>query len=244
MINVTIGVQSYTYREFSLEQIPEQLADTGITAVEIWPGHFVGGPTLEKAREVRKLFEDRGLVICGYGVYQINGDRERLVHDFAIAKELGASYVSVDVAPDAKDLHLLAVEVAGELGLNLGIHNHGPDHHYSTVEDVLAVVSDMPIRFGACVDTGHYLRSGEKPEEVIEKLGKRVHAVHLKDFVDAETEVVPGTGRLDYAKVVNALREYAEYTGPLVIEYEADPANPTPGMKETVSLLKKSLGLA
>lgn len=244
MTNVTIGVQSFTYRQFPLEQIPEQLAGTGITAVEIWPGHFQGGATLEKARKVRELYASHGLVVCGYGVYRINGDREKLANDFAIAKELGASYVSVDVEPSARELQLLAVEVAGELGLNLGIHNHGPSHHYSTVEDVLAVVSELPVRFGACVDTGHYLRSGEVPEEVIRKLGKRVHAVHLKDFVDAEKEVLPGTGRLDYGKVVGALREYAEFSGPLVIEYEADPANPTPAMKETVSLLKKSLNLA
>ena len=39
---------------------------------------------------------------------------------------------------------------------------------------------------GACVDTGHYIRSDEDPVEAIERFGKRTFGVHLKDVKTIE----------------------------------------------------------
>jgi sugar phosphate isomerase/epimerase len=39
-----------------------------------------------------------------------------------------------------------------------------------------------------------------------------------------------------------ALREYTDFSDALVIEYEANAADPTPAMRETVALLKQALG--
>jgi len=65
--------------------------------------------------------------------------------------------------------------------------------------------------------------------------------VHLKDFIDAETEVVPGTGKLSYAAALSALERHTDFHTALVIEYEADPDDPTPGMRQTVAVLNQAL---
>ena len=68
-----------------------------------------------------------------------------------------------------------------------------------------------------------------------------MHAVHLKDFLDAEREVEPGTGGLSFEKFLKALKEHTEFHSAFTLEYESDPADPTPSMKSAVDNLRKAL---
>lgn len=244
MERVTVGVQSFTYRNFDISGMLRELQGTDITAVELWPRHLPGELSVETVKSVKAMFAGSGIEICGFGVFRPKGDAAVLREQFSLIRDLGARYISIDIPPQDTDRLRLAAEAAQEVGVLLGIHNHGPTHHYSKAEDVVAAIGDLPEALGACVDTGHYLRSGQTAEEAIRILGSRVHAVHLKDFVDEKTEVIPGTGRLDYTKALDALRRFTQFDNALVIEYEADPSDPTPAMKETVTILKAKLGLA
>jgi len=94
---------------------------------------------------------------------------------------------------------------------------------------------------GACVDTGHYLRSGRTPVEALRILGERVHGIHLKDFVDATTEVEPGTGRLSFPTFLDALKRYTHFHSALVFEYEAAPQDPTPPLASAITRLQEHL---
>lgn len=237
-----IGVQVYTYRDFSIEAVPAELADTDVTAIELMDTHLAPDadePTVERTLE---RLADAGLEVRGY--YGGSFDREGLdaARDrFAFASDLGADYVSCDFPPDA-DLVAEVADLAADHDLLVGVHNHGPGARYRTVEDVLAVVEDAPDRIGACVDTGHFLRMDEPPADVLPALGEHVHAVHVKDFVDADTEVVPEEGRLDLAELLDLLDEHAALTTPLTIEYEADFDDPTPAVDRTARRLRALQG--
>jgi len=233
-----IGVQSYTYRKFPVLRAIDEAKATGCQALELFPGHLP--PTAPEA-EVQGVLDharSQGIRICGYGVVGLSKDATG--PNLRFAKRLGCEYVTVDVRPADRENQTAAADLAAELGLKLGIHNHGPGHHYSTVASVLAVLQGLPELFGACVDTGHFLRSNEDPVQVIDRLGRRVHAVHLKDFVDAHTEVLPGTGRLKMAETLRALRRNGFSTA-YVLEYEADENNPTPAVREAVAAVAAGL---
>ncbi|WP_436926153.1 sugar phosphate isomerase/epimerase family protein [Halosimplex amylolyticum] len=230
-----IGVQIYTYRDFTIDEVCEELADTDVTAIELMDTHLAPDADESAVDEALTALDDAGIEVRGYygGSFDADGlddARER----FAFARELGADYVSCDFPPDLADT---VAEVAAEHDLLVGVHNHGPGARYQTIEDVLAAVEDSPDRVGACVDTGHFLRMDEHPDEVVPALGDYIHAVHVKDFVDAETEVVPEEGRLDLAELVSLLDEHADLTTPLTIEYEADFEDPTPAVEQTARRL-------
>jgi inosose dehydratase len=233
-----IGVQSYTYRKFPVRRAIEEAARCGCRALELWPGHLPADASEAEAEAVRASAREHGIRICGYGVVglspQTTGPHLRL------ARRLGCDYVSIDVRPEDRAAQAAACALAAELGLRLGIHNHGPGHHYSSVDSVRAVLDAQPAVLGACVDTGHFLRSGEDPVQAIVSLGRRVHAVHLKDFTDARTEVLPGTGRLDLAAAVRALRA-AGFSTAYVLEYEADADDPTPSVTVAVQAVQAAL---
>ena len=239
---VEIGVQTYTYRKFDIPGIIKELKGTGITALEVFGAHLNCDMPADKIKEATKMLSDAGIRIAGVGVYGFASDKpEAMRKQLEFAAGLRCDYVSMDVGvADVKGKEML-VDLSKKLKLLLGIHNHGPGHHYDTAEKIAASCEGYDVVLGACVDTGHFLRVGQNAEHVIKVLGKRVNAVHLKDFIDANTEVVPGTGKLDYAKALAALKKYTTFHTAFVIEYEANADAPTPGMRETVSVFKKAL---
>ena len=119
--------------------------------------------------------------------------------------------------------------------MRLGIHNHGPYFRYDKIADVEASLAGRHPGFGACVDAGHFIRSGEDPVEALRRLGPRVHGVHLKDFAGeglfAEGRIL-GQGKLDLDAFFRALREIG--FGPeqaLSLEYEEHPDDPIPDVE-------------
>jgi inosose dehydratase len=236
-----IGVQTYTYRSFDIESLPTELGSTLVSAVEVYPGHLGPDDDTDRIEQIYNIFESAGIQFCGAGVFDFESpDDVRAPLEFA--SHIDASYVSAHFHPDDHETIQKLIDVAAELGLSVGIHNHGPGAIYSTVEEVLGVLKTYPdaTHLGACVDTGHFFRSNQSPSETIPALGERVHAVHIKDFVDAETEVTPGDGNLNVSELLNLIRTHSSLSAPLVIEYEQDKANPTPAIKTICDRLSKA----
>jgi inosose dehydratase len=233
-----VGVQSYTYRRFDIRRAIDEIHAAGGRAAEVWPGHLPPDTAEAETDAVLQHARERGVRICGYGVVGLSA--QATAANLQYARRLGCDYVSVDVRPDDRALQAEAVAMAERLGLKLGIHNHGPGHHYDTPESVARVLEGQPPAFGACVDTGHFLRAGVDPVQAIAALGRRVHAVHLKDFVDAHTEVMPGHGRLDLPAALAALRQ-GGFSTAYVLEYEADEHDPTPAVRQAVAAVVAAL---
>lgn len=236
-----IGVQSFTYREFDVDGFCEELADTPVTAVELCDVHVSPDSGDEHVDGVLDALGDADLDVCGYGVVDFDGNPEAAEETLAFVDRLGGDYLSVEFPPDDDAVIDALCDGATEHDLDLAIHNHGPDATYATVDEVVTVLDEHPHdRLGACVDTGHYLRSGEHPGEVIPELGDRVYALHLKDFLDEDTEAIPGDGELDVSELLSLLHEHTSFDRPLVVEYEADPDDPTPAVVEASQAVIRS----
>jgi len=232
-----VGVQSYTYRTFTNQEIRDELDGTAVEAIELCDVH-VDPFEPETGDHVRDLYEDADVDVCGFGVHNFEGVEEvSSVLSFA-ADRLDAEYVSVHVDPPQRDVLEELCAVAESYDLFLGVHNHGPGHIHDSLEDVLEVLDDMPGCLGACVDTGHFLRSGVPPADAIQAINERTHAIHLKDFTTENEEVVVGDGQLDVVELLQLLDRHTDLQQPLVIEYEEDPENPTPAVEKTVERVR------
>jgi sugar phosphate isomerase/epimerase len=77
---------------------------------------------------------------------------------------------------------------------------------------------------------------------MVEQFGERLYGVHVKDFVYTRDrqpqDVVIGTGILDLPRFMSTLQQ-ANFSGPMVIEYEGDETNPVPVLKQCVAVLAK-----
>lgn len=221
-----IGVQSVVYADYTLEELVAELETTDVDQLELWGAHLSpadGEAALERGR---RLLEDAGIDVCGYGVVDLEEPGEAREH-FAFADDLGADYVTVNYPPARDDVTERLVELGEEFDLVACIHNYSTVHHddldsvFSSTDDVRSVLADHDSdHLGVCVDTGHFLVMDQTPEEVLPEFGERIAAVHLKDTSEAELEDAPGTGVLDLGEFVDLLDEHAALEEPLVVEYE------------------------
>ena len=99
-------------------------------------------------------------------------------------------------------------------------------------------------RIGACADLGHYIRSAEDPVKAILLLNDRLFGIHLKDFAEqtaGSRGVILGKGHLDLVGMYKALRKVNfPADGAFSLEYEENPANPIPDVKECIAAAREA----
>lgn len=229
-----VGCQSYCYREFSLEDACRELTGMGLCYFEVFSEHSERFNEEADPEAMKALLKNAGVLCPCYGVVDIDGDEAQTEKLVAFAKTMGMEMITADPTPE--NLPILNRLVA-QYDIKIGIHNHGPGERYNVLEDVLRAIEPWDTRIGACVDTGHYIRSGVDPGTAIRTLGDRVHGVHLKDFTVDEVDSVIGTARLNVLDVLRALKEI-DFTGPMMLEYEGDSSNPTPTLMQGLSVLR------
>ena len=222
-----VGAQSYSFRNFDTAGALDQLAKLGLSMMEFCGVHFPPNPDNPELPNIITLLQNKQVTVPCYGVEGFGADAAANRKKFELAKKLGARYLSAD--PESTSFSSLE-KLVEEFDIKIAIHNHGPGARYDKVSDTLNAVNNLHPSIGACVDTGHALRTGESPHEVIEQLGERVHCLHLKDWKIGGDETVIGEGDLDLLKTIDALRSI-NFNGFICMEFELDPDDPTPGMK-------------
>jgi sugar phosphate isomerase/epimerase len=232
-----VGAQSYSFRKFDFEGSIRQLKDLGLACMEFCAVHFPPDAGHAGFESVKAAIKKAGVQVPCYGVEGFTGDEKANRRKFVFAKALGIQILTADPAPDAFDI---LDRLCEEFDIKIAIHNHGPGARYDTAEDTLKAVKGHSPLIGACVDTGHAIRSRERPEEVIERLGNRVISVHLKDWVAGGEEQIRGEGDLDLEAVAAALKAVA-FKGSVIMEYENTPENPVPDMRQGLANWRKAV---
>ncbi len=221
-----IGAQSYSFRHFDTAGAIHCLDELGLGFMEFCAVHFPPDANDPGLAAVKGLISEHKIQVPCYGVESYTEDAALNRRKFEFAKALGVEILTADPTPEAfESLDVLCEEFQ----IKIAIHNHGPKARYDRVEDTLNAINGHHPFIGACVDTGHSIRSGEAPHEVILALGDRVHSVHLKDWTFDSDETILGEGDMDMQRVAEALKEIG-FNGPIMMEYELDVENPVPGM--------------
>ena len=259
-----MGLQSYTLREYDTAAALEQTVKFGLHYWESFAKHFPIS-TLPKTTEAyKKQLADSGVQMIAFGVVGFDTNETKAREIFDYAKSMGMMSISADPKQDKETFDLLDKLVA-EYDIAIGIHNHGPFARYNKADDVLKWVKDRHPKIGACVDTGHYLRSNENIVEVIEKFGSRIFGVHFKDVRTSRDaaekekllkELTPGRakelekegkiftilgeGELDVVGCLKALKKL-NYQYGVSLEYEEHPENPISDIEQCLKTVKTAI---
>jgi len=233
----SMGLQTYTLRDFNFDQTLGHLKDLGLKYAQFFSKQLPITDDKSKIETAKQKMKDAGIQILSWGVQGFSKDAEKTKKSFEFAKAMGFSVYSAN--PSADSFESLAT-LTKEYGIKIAIHNHGPDDKtYGRLEQVQKAVEKWPVEIGACVDTGHVLRSGEDPVAWIKALGPRVHDVHLKDFSDPKHEHILGKGKLDVLGVLKALKEI-KFSGILAVEYEEHEKDPIADVKECLAAVREA----
>jgi inosose dehydratase len=240
-----VGVQSFSLRNYSVQDAIRHLQGMGVHHVEFTGRHLPTNATDEQMDAIKKLLAEADIKISAHGVNNFSKDHEANRKLFEFAKRIGFKTITANPQPDAATFESLDKLVA-EYDIRISIHNHGPGALYDKLESVKKAIAGHDKRIGACVDCGHFLRSGEDPVKCVLELGERVYGVHMKDEKETNTKassnVVLGKGHLDVVGLFKALRQIKfPADGALSLEYEANPMNPIDDMKACFEVVKEAI---
>lgn len=243
-----LGVQSYSFRNFDLEQALKRTKDLGLHYVEFYSKHVPLNSTPDQLQGILRMCQEYEVRPVAFGVQKFTKDHAANQKLFDFGRNLGIRTFSADPDPDSFDS---LDKLCEEYKISIAIHPHGPTgkgglHRWYSAEIIMDAVKNHHPLIGSCLDTGHLIRSeqlGKKldPAAQVRVMGPRNFGLHLKDHDNAEkTDVVFGKGVLDVPAVLRALRD-VQFKGYLSIEYEAHPQEPSPDMKACVEVFKESV---
>ncbi len=243
-----LGIQSYTFRKFNLEQAVKKIGDLGVPYAEFYRGHIPIDAKPDAIKAALTLCKDHGVTPIAFGVEPFSKDTDENKKRFEFAAALGVKSLSADPQPDAFDS---LDKLCAEYKIAIAIHPHGPAggdkrHRWWNAETILAAVKDHHELIGTCLDTGHLIRMAQlgetiDPAQQIKVMGKRNFGMHLKDHDNKrKTDVLYGQdgGVLDVASILKALKE-VKFDGYIAIEYEAKENEPTEDVKALVKIFKE-----
>jgi sugar phosphate isomerase/epimerase len=242
--SLDFGVQSYCFRNFKdNSEVARKVREIGLDKVEVCRVHAdFQKPAAWK--EVVKIYRDAGVGIVSLGVETLTGnENERDI--FECAALAGAGHVSVHFRVDSFPRAIeRARELSDEYGVRLGIHCHG-GYCFGGQPDVLDYLVKLGApQIGLCIDTAWCMQIGPQsgnPVEWVKRFSGHIYGIHYKDFVfgrDAQwSDTIVGEGNLKLSAFVEALDQDG-FDGMAVIEYEADPENPTPALKRCVEAMR------
>lgn len=248
--NWKVGVQLWTFHEFSFEKSLERLDSTGLSYMEIYPGQRIWegaddamGPGLsaDKIDRLKNLIQQHRLRITSFGVV-ICEKPEEWEPNFQFAKALGIPVITAE--PLERDLELVD-KLAAHYQIRVAIHNHPQPSLYWHPDSVLKVIKAYP-RYGACVDVGHWVRCGLDVMSSLQKLKGYILGFHFKDVTPDKSNQVPptfndtilGRGLCDIPNVLSTLQRQG-FKGYFAIEHEANWQNNVPDIIENKKYIQR-----
>ncbi|HUR52983.1 MAG TPA: sugar phosphate isomerase/epimerase, partial [Gemmataceae bacterium] len=183
---ITLGVQSYTFRNFDLEPALKRIKELGVKYAEFYSKHIPVDSSPEKLKAILALCKEYEVTPAGFGVSGFSKNHDANKKMFEFGKAIGVKYLSADPTPDAFDS---LDKLCEEYKIAIAIHPHGPAgkgmlHRWYSAEVIREAVKDHHKLIGACLDTGHLIRSAQlgknlDPVQQIKLMGDRNFGMHL-----------------------------------------------------------------
>ncbi len=250
---VTIGAQTYSFRDRPLDACLAAMKEIGLGEAELWDGHILPkgkdelaawrkNPPLDQMRAIRRKFDDAGvdLYALTYGFNKSWGDQE-LEAGFAIAKAMGVKYITtttqVSIAPRLAPL-------AEKHRIVVAFHNHSnmaPDE-VARPQDFEQVMRASPKWIGINLDIGHFTAAGFDAVAFVKEHHDKIVTLHIKDRKRNQGPNVPlGEGDTPIKPVLQILKT-KHYRIPANIEYEYKGADTVVEVKKCFDYCKAALG--
>lgn len=236
---IPVGLQLYSVRTDCAKDLPgtvAKVAKMGYQGVE-FAGYYD-----YKAKDLRKLLDDNGLVCCGTHTAMDTLSDANLAATIEFNQTIGNKYLIVPwLQPDesnpkqgwlkyAERFNVLAEKVKPH-GMLVGYHNHA--HDFAAVEgttgwDLLAGNTKPEVIMQ--IDTGNALSGGADPLVYLKRYPGRSVTVHIKEYSETNKSALIGEGDIDWDQILTLCRTIGG-TKWYIIEEEKDAYPPIEGVE-------------
>lgn len=236
------GIQAHALRNFSIDEAIRIIHDDlQLHWVEFSRKHLPVEAADNEIQRVRALLDKNNITCNALGVHRFTADHDANRRVFDFARSMGVCNISANPSHNSFDS---LDKLVAEYDIRVAIHNHGPGALYDKVADVTDAVSGQHPNVGACIDTGHFIRSGEDPLEAIYKLKGRIFGLHVKDVAERKKkthDVIIGAGFLDVVAMFKALKDVRfPADGAISLEFEGSPDDPVAEIKQCIAVASEA----
>lgn len=251
---VMMGAQSYSFRDRSLDEAIQDMAEIGLSYCELWEGHVEPKDiTREQRREWRETtplehfkrigekFKSAGIELYAYN-YSFRHDfsDKEIERGFEMVRALGAKAITASSNVDvARRVNPYAVKFR----MMVGMHNHDSmkPNEFSTPEDFAAAMRGESKYIGINLDIGHFTAANFDPVAYLQKHHKRIVTLHIKDRKKDHGPNLPfGQGETPIRAVLKLL-ETKKYRIPAMIEYEYKGSDTVAEVRKCYDYMKQAV---
>jgi sugar phosphate isomerase/epimerase len=251
---VQIGVQSYSFRDRSLDDAIKAMVEIGLSECELYSGHIEpkggGRDELRKWRttvsmdvfkEVRKKFNDAGVLLYAYN-YSFRDDftDEEIARGFEMAHALGVTRMTASsTVTCAKRVDPFAAKAK----IYVGMHGHDSTkpNEFASPESFETAMAGSSKYIAINLDIGHFYAAGFDPVEFLKKQHEHIVTLHIKDRKKNHGANLPlGEGETPIKEVLQTLKEN-RWPIPANIEYEYKGGDTVAEVKKCYEYCKNAL---
>ena len=252
---VTIGVQSYSFRDRSLADAIAGMQKLGLQSCELWQNHVEPrGITREEMRtwretvgmghfhSVRDQFAKAKITLSAYNIsFNDTFSDAEIDRGFEMAKALGAPVITS--SSNIKTTSRVAT-AAGRHKMLVGMHNHSriDPNEFATAKSLTDALQAN--RFiAANLDIGHFTAANEDAVSFLQQHHARIVTLHIKDRKRDQGATVPfGEGDAPIVKVLGLLQQNG-WPIPANIEYEYKGGDSVVEVGRCLEYCRKALNL-
>ena len=247
---IMVGVQSYTFRTFSVDKMIQAMGSIGLSSIELWDGHLNPMKASEADfKAIKRRFDDVGISVNAYCVnFPVTATDEHLDRGFNGALLLGTNVMTASVR---KPIVPRLSQWCQKYKIKLGLHNHwfgekgfkgDRSQEFETPDDFMNALKGSSDYLSINLDIGHFYAAGFDPVTFIRDHHPRIVSLHIKDRdKDADhTQHRFGEGATPIAETMKLIKKI-QFKYAANIEYEPEAANPTEGTRTGFEYLKRCL---
>ena len=234
---VTLGVQSYSFRDRSLDDAISAMQLLGLRSCELWQEHVepkgLSREALRQWREtvsldhfhrVRQKLQQSAIELSAYNIsFKDHFSEAEIERGFEMASALGAPLIT----SSSNITTVPRVAAAAERHkMMVGMHNHSriDANEFATAKSLTDALEAGPF-IAINLDIGHFTAANEDAVAFLERHHDRIVTLHIKDRKRDQGATVPfGQGDAPIKQVLRLLQEHG-WQIPANIEYEYPGSN-------------------
>lgn len=250
---VTIGVQSYSFRDRPLDAAIAAMKDIGLGSVEMYSGHVEPKGSREDLRKwrttvdlgefkkVRQKFDAAGIDLYAYN-YSFREDftDEEIDRGFQMAKAMGVKVITASSnVTTAKRIDPFAKKHK----IRVGMHNHSniKPNEFATPQNFADAMAGMSEYICVNLDIGHFTAANFDAVDYLDKHADRIVTLHIKDRKKNQGANLPfGEGETPIKQVLQLMKR-KKLTMPANIEYEYKGADTVAEVRKCFEYCKHAL---
>lgn len=250
---VTLGVQSYSFRDRPLDAAITAMQQLGLASCELWQGHLEPkgvsrddmrrwreGTPIDEFRAVKAKFDRAGIRIHAYNIsFKDDFSDAEIERGFEMTRALGT--VLITASANTAVVKRVAA-VAARQGVTVGMHNHSrvDPNEFATPESFVSAMSLGP-RIAVNLDIGHFTAANFDAVAFLRTHHARIVTLHIKDRKRNDGPNVPfGEGDSPIGAVLRLLRDQ-RWAIPANIEYEYKGGDTVEEVRRCLEFCKRAL---